>query len=247
MSWCGTNAHFFYAMEQQQKIHNGPPKNPGLLKLIRAKTEGNWKPSIEELKKGFRGWHQRGYLPHFDAPGITQFVTFQLHDSFPVSRHAEWKTILGEPDNSAKRRKLEAWLDRGYGKCWLRDVAVAEVVERILLEADGRDYRMAAWSVMPNHVHLVVDIWAVPLGKLIDGWKGKSARLSNVFLGRSGKFWQEDYYDTAIRDDSHLNRAIRYTEQNSVKAFLVKTAREWSRSSAYHRDEFGRLPWHRGV
>jgi hypothetical protein len=133
-------------METPKPIRRLPPKNLGLLELVRAKTRQNWKPSVGELKKGFRGWHQRGYLPHFDAPGVTQFVTFQLHDSFPSRLHAEWNLILSEPDDSAKRKKLEAWLDRGYGKCWLRDVVVAEVVERILLEADGRDYRMEAWT-----------------------------------------------------------------------------------------------------
>jgi hypothetical protein len=64
----------------------------------------------------------------------------------------------------------------------------------------------------------------------------------NLHLRRSGKFWQEDYYDTLIRDDTHRKRAIRYTEQNSVKAFLVKTAHEWPYCSARHRDAFERLP-----
>ena len=162
-------------MESPKPIHRTPPKNVGLLELIRAKRERNWKPSVEELKKGFRGWHQRGYLPHFDAPGVTQFVTFQLHDAFPVTLRAEWETILREPDDSAKRKKLEAWLDRGHGECRLRQRNVAELVENILLEADGRDYRMQAWVVMPNHVHLVVDVWGVPLMKLISGWKGRSS------------------------------------------------------------------------
>jgi len=36
--------------------------------LIPQKRMHNWKPSGAELKKGFRGWHQRGFLPHFDAP-----------------------------------------------------------------------------------------------------------------------------------------------------------------------------------
>ena len=98
-------------MESPKSIRRTPPKNVGLLELIRAKRERDWKPSVEELKNGFRGWHQRGYLPHFDAPGVTQFVTFQLHDSFPVTRRAEWETILRERDDSAKRKKLEAWLD----------------------------------------------------------------------------------------------------------------------------------------
>jgi hypothetical protein len=84
-----------------------PPKNLGLLELIRAKHEWNRKPSVKELKKGFRGWHQRGYLPHFDAPGVTQFVTFQLHDSLPVTRRAEFEALLKEPDYFVKRRKLK--------------------------------------------------------------------------------------------------------------------------------------------
>ncbi|MBI2949434.1 MAG: hypothetical protein HYY23_17485 [Verrucomicrobia bacterium] len=155
-----------------------------MLELIRAKREWDWKPSIEELKKGFRGWHQRGYLPHFDAPGVTQFVTFQLCDSFPVTRRAEFEAILKDPDDSTKRRKLEAWLDRGHGECWLRHPDVAELVEGTFLQGDGHEYRMQAWVIMPNQVHLIADVWDVPLVKLINGWKGKSSREANKLLGR---------------------------------------------------------------
>jgi len=222
-----------------------PPKNPGLLALIRAKRQWCWKPTLEELRQGFRGWHQRGYLPHFDAPGVTQILTFMLTDSFPVSRRAEWEPILRDPDGSAKRRKLEAWLDRGCGACWLRRSDVAEVVEQVLLAADGQGFRMQAWVVMPNHVHLVVDVWVVPLVKLVNGWKGKSARLANEILGRRGPFWQEDYFDTVVRSGSHLAQAIRYTERNPSKAALVEDPRAWLWSSARRRDEYARLPWQR--
>ena len=158
-------------MESPKPIRRTPPKNLGLLELIRAKRERGWQPSIAELKKGFRGWHQRGFLPHFDAPDVTQFVTMQLHDSFPVTRRTELEAILKKPDDSAKRRKLEAWLDRGHGECWLRRQNVAELIETVFLETDGHDYRMQAWIIMPNHVHLVVDVWDVPLVTLINGWK----------------------------------------------------------------------------
>jgi putative transposase len=190
---------------------------------------------------------QRGYLPHFDAPGVTQFITFQLHDAFPVTRRAELEAVLKEADDSTKRRKVEAWLDRGRGECWLRRREVAEIVGQVLLGADGQDYRMQAWVVMPNHVHLVVEVRDVPLTKLIHGWKGKSSREVNKALNRAGSFWQEDYYDTVIRDEAHLKRAIRYTEQNPVKAFLTKDARKWPWSSARLRDEYERLPWQRVV
>ena len=232
-------------MKSPEQVRRMLPKNVGLLELIRCKRERDWRPSVEELKKGFRGWHQRGYLPHFDAPGVTQFVTFQLHDAFPVTKRAELEAILKEIDVSLKRRKLEAWLDRGHGERWLRRHGVAELVEKILLEADGRDYRMQTWVIMPNHIHLVVDIWDVPLVKLINGWKGKSSREANRLLGRHGQFWQEDYYDTLIRDEAQLKRAIRYTEQNPAKAYLTTAAREWLWSSARDRDKYERLPWQR--
>lgn len=232
-------------MESPKRIRRTPPKNLGLLELIRAKREWDWKPSLAELKLGFRGWHQRGFMPHLDAPGVTQFVTFQLEDSFPVTCRTEFEAILREPDYSAIRRKLEACLDRAHGGCWLRRPNVAEVVERVLLQADGRDYRMQAWVVMPNHVHLVVDVWDMPLVKLINGWKGKSSREANKLLRRSGKFWQKDYFDVLVRDEAHLKRAVRYTEQNPVKAYLTTSAREWMWSSARHRDEYERLPWQR--
>lgn len=31
-----------------------------------------------------KGWHARGYLPHFDSPETVQFVTFGLFDSLPA-------------------------------------------------------------------------------------------------------------------------------------------------------------------
>ncbi len=78
----------------------------------------------------------------------------------------------------------------------------------------GAGIGMRAWVIMPNHVPLVVEVWDVPLAKLINGWKGGSSRAANALLNRTGKFRQEDYYDTLIRDEAHLKRAIRYAEQN---------------------------------
>ena len=149
---------------------------------------------------------------------------------------------MREKDDSSKRKQLEAWLDRGHGACWLRRNEVAEAIGHVLLQADGRDYRLQAWVVMPNHVHLVLDVWDVPLAKLTGGWKGKSSRIANLLLKRRGQFWQEDYFDTLIRDEAHLKSAIRYTEQNPVKASLARTSRDWVWSSARRRDESESLP-----
>jgi putative transposase len=196
------------------------------------------KPEPQPRRAGpFLGWHERGYLPHFDAPYVSQFVT--------VTRRPEWEGILNESDDSQRRRKLEAWLDRGHCKCWLRRADLASLVEEKLRESDGKTYRLQAWAVMPNHLHLVVDVWATPLSKLLNLWKGGSARAANLALDRRGRFWEREYFDTLICDGEHLKRAIRYTENNPVKAALVAERKAWRWCSARWRDEYERLPWQR--
>jgi REP element-mobilizing transposase RayT len=122
---------------------------------------------------------------------------------------------------------------------------VASLVEAKLRADDGKTYQLQAWAVMPNHVHLVVDVWDLPLSKLLNLWKGASARAANLALKRRGHFWEREYFDTLIRDEAHLGRVIRYTESNPVKARLAHERRAWRWGSARWRDEYGRLPWPR--
>jgi len=220
-----------------------PLGNIGLRRLIEAKRAGNATLGPAMMRRGFRGWHERGYLPHYDAPHVTQIATFMLADSFPVERRAEWEPFLEEADESLRRRKLEAWLDRGMGECWLRQSRVATLVEEKLRQFDGDQYRLQAWVLMPNHVHLVVDVRDTPLSQLVKHWKSGAARKANLVLGRRGAFWQEDYFDTRIRDGPHLAQAIRYVEQNPTKANLVRDPRGWPWSSSRLRDGYNRLPW----
>jgi putative transposase len=145
----------------------GPPHNPGPNKLIEAKREWHHSPDAEAEERESLGWHERGYLPHFDAPNVTQFVTFMLHNAFPVTRRREWEFFVREHDESLRKRKLEVWLDRGCGECWLQRPDVAGQVEQVLRAEDGQTYRLRAWTLMPNHVHLVVEVWQTPLSKLL--------------------------------------------------------------------------------
>jgi putative transposase len=92
---------------------------------------------------------------------------------------------------------------------------------------------------------LVVDVWATPLSKLVNSWKGASARAGNLALRRRGHFWGREYFDTLIRDGEHLKRAVRSTENNPVKAALVAERKAWRWGSACRRDEYERLPWQR--
>lgn len=202
-----------------------------------------WDEPLSEADKanGFLEWHERGYLPHCDMPGLTQLVTCRLHDSLPASRQGEWKHLLSIEDAKERRAKLEEWLDRGYGECHLRNPQVAGIAEETLLHHHSARFELLAWCVMPNHVHLLVHVWDWPLAQILQNWKSVSAVESNKGLNRSGTFWQREYWDTFMRDQDQEARAVRYIEGNPVRARLCRTNEEWRYSSARFRDKFGSL------
>jgi REP element-mobilizing transposase RayT len=88
---------------------------------------------------------------------------------------------------------------------------------------------------MPNHVHVVIEpLQGERLGEIVSSWKRFTARRANERLGQEGRFWQEDYWDRFIRNETHLSAA--YVENNPVKAGLVNDARLWLWSSARRRE-----------
>jgi REP element-mobilizing transposase RayT len=196
--------------------------------------EGPLEPGEADLERQLasKGWHTRGYLPHYDKPGTLQMLTFRLADAMPASRRHEWEALRRIEDERERRTKLEAYLDLGYGECVLKDPRCAAAVEEVVFRFDGERYRLAAWAVMPNHFHVLVEIWTITLGELTKAWKGVSACKMNRILGRAGQLWQEDYWDRYIRDEEHFRKARLYIESNPVKAGLARMAAEWPWSSA---------------
>jgi putative transposase len=188
--------------------------------------------AAHEESIGSKGWYTRGYLPHCDKPGTMQMVTFRLADAMPAARRSEWEALIDIGDERERRTKLEAYLDKGYGSCALRNPRVATAIEEVLLRFDGQRYRMAAWVIMPNHLHALFELWEMPLGQLLKAWKGTSANMANAILGRHGTFWQTEYWDRYMRDEEHFRKARHYIEWNPVKAGLVGHPAEWPFGSA---------------
>ena len=135
-----------------------------------------------------KGWYRRGYLPHFEGEAI-QHVTFHLADSLPVD---VLRRLTAEVEAAAEREgledvrksqsgdwrsreyriRVEAWLDAGHGSCVLAEAAVGAMVENSLTFFDGQRYKLLAWVVMPNHVHVLfqpMDGWSV--AKIVASWK----------------------------------------------------------------------------
>ena len=107
------------------------------------------------------------------------------------------------------------------------------MVEKALLHFDGDRYRVLAWCVMPNHVHVVVEtMGAYRLSEVMHSWKSFTSKQANQILGRNGTFWMAEYFDRFVRDEDHLRAAIAYVHQNPVKAGLVRESTDWRFSSA---------------
>jgi putative transposase len=219
----------------------GPPHNPGLRGLVKGKRRWSSPPEVENLKQGFRGWNERGYLPHRDEPGLTQFVTFRLADSFPEALRPEWEQLLKIEDDQQRRAELEAYLDRGRGECHLSKPEIASLVEDAVRFFHGERYDLHAWVVMPNHVHVLFKVDATPMAEILESWKKYTSQTANRLLNRRGEFWQADYWDTFMRDSEHELETRNYIENNPAKAGLVLDPKTWQWSSARFRDEYGVL------
>jgi putative transposase len=92
--------------------------------------------------------------------------------------------------------------------------------------------RCLAYCLMDNHIHLIL----VPLDN--DGLRTTLAPLHTRFANRinrmqgwSGHLFEGRYWSYPM-DDAHLMQAVRYVENNPVKAGLVKRAEDWRWSSA---------------
>lgn len=218
-----------------------PPYNPGLRDLVQGKRKWAGKSPSELGRLGFAGWHERGYLPHRDEPGLTQFVTFRLCDSFPRCLRSEWEHLYQIEDDRQRKKALEDYLDKGKGSAWLKRPEVAGIVEDALRIFHGERYELRAWVVMPNHVHVLLKTTGASMGLIIASWKKYTALKINNLLGRSGRFWQQDYWDTYMRDAGHELKTRRYIENNPARAGLEKGGLSWLWSSARFRDDYMRL------
>ncbi|HLC75677.1 MAG TPA: transposase [Candidatus Peribacterales bacterium] len=188
---------------------------------------------------------QGAYLPHWTKEGATYHVRFRLADSMPQHILKEWqeekKELLlkreqkkGGLTKSEEERlrelsseKVEHYLHQGYGACFLRQDLVAKIVANALRKNDGKQYRLIAWCIMPNHVHVILTPLTQELHRIVNTWKSASARKSNRFLKRAGAFWQTEYFDHLIRNEENFHHAIEYVWNNPTEAGLKEWKWRW--------------------
>ena len=175
-------------------------------------------------------WRSRGYLPHFDTPDLVQHIVFRLADSHPVKISED----IARSRHDDHAIAFDAVLDAGHGRRDLARPEIGSLVQTALISFDGARYRLGAWCVMPNHVH-VLEVMKPGYGleRIVHSWKSYTAKEANRVLGRVGRFWAPEYFDPFMRDDEHLAGTAAYFEGNPVKAGLCESVGDWLFSSAW--------------
>lgn len=108
-------------------------------------------------------------------------------------------------------------------------------LEWLDLYAKKNSLSILAYCLMSNHVHFIVIPEAeYSLARTFNACHMRYAQYFNKKRKVFGHLWQGRFY-SCILSESHLYAAIRYIENNPVRAHLVKRAWDWKWSSArYH-------------
>jgi REP element-mobilizing transposase RayT len=166
----------------------------------------------------------------------------------------EVKDIHIQQSQSAQLRKLyferfNTLLDNASSEpTWLKEPEVGTIVKEAIHHRDGELYNLLAYCIMPNHVHLLFELLSCDVSRLAESTNEKKGRDSvssymvtkimgslkkytalraNLFLNRSGAFWQHESYDHVIRDNNELENTLWYILYNPVKASLVNEWEKW--------------------
>jgi putative transposase len=177
------------------------------------------------------------HLPHWQPPGKELSVTWRLADSLP---RLFWRSCK-QPTDGRRFVEYDRALDaERYGPRWLREPRVAELMVQAFRHGEDvrQFYRLLAFVVMPNHVHLLLKA-NVPLQKITQSLKGFTAFQAHKVLGRRGEpFWQDESFDHWVRNPVELNKILHYIENNPVTAGLVPHPQDWPWSSAVFRKSY---------
>jgi REP element-mobilizing transposase RayT len=179
----------------------------------------------------------RRNLPHVFPKGAAIFVTWRLKGSLPAAVIIEARSAANLTDGQRFAR-IDKFLDGSTrGPLWLREKRIAEdicaTIERAA-EPPLLHYVLHEYVVMPNHVHLLITPRA-EMKVIMQSLKGNTAHFANRILGRSGSFWQIEYYDHFCRDADEFDNIRSYIARNPVKAGLSASPEDWPWSSAARR------------
>ena len=196
-----------------------------------------------------QGWHSRNYLPHFEAGPSIQHITYRLADSLPkeaITRMQGQCEELNLKDSSKAcelRQRIEDFLDSGHGSCILQHPDIAHIVVQSWMYFDESRYRLLAWVVMPNHVHVLIeplDGWSI--GTIVGSWKSYTGRQINGWLKRHREGREEEEKSKSqagARRSQESQAGARRSQESQAGARRSRESQAGSRRSQERQCDLG--------
>jgi REP element-mobilizing transposase RayT len=83
-------------------------------------------------------------------------------------------------------------------------------------------FHLYAYALMKNHLHLLVEVEEVPLGRIMQSLLFRYTRYFNRLHGEVGHLFQGRYKAILCDKDAYLLELVRYIHLNPVRAKIVK-------------------------
>jgi len=207
--------------------------------------------------------YYRQRLPHIQPIGASFFVTFRLYGSIPYAHLGKLKEEYQKKIIEAKclkdlkaknsllfdiRKRYLFQIDQLLhkivnGPIVLSQKEILDKTKEVLHRFDGEFYDLICYSIMSNHVHILIDTSIqikedqyfdeftdkfTTLDQIMKRVKAPIARFANTILNTSGQFWERESYDIYIRNEIMKSNVISYILENPVKAKLVESWEDYS-------------------
>lgn len=110
-------------------------------------------------------------------------------------------------------------------------------LERLQRYRERFGFRILAYCLMDNHVHLALERGPVSLSRVMLALHGSYSQYFNRRHGRVGHLFQGRYKATLVERDRYLLALVRYIHENPVKAGVVERPDRygWSSDRFYRR------------
>ena len=116
-----------------------------------------------------------------------------------------------------------------------------DYLRRLALYRQKLEFRVLAYCLMDNHVHLAIETGQVPLSRIMACLQSSYTQYFNRRHRRVGHLFQGRYKAFLIEKDLYALALLRYIHENPVKAGVVAAPQEYEWSSdRYYRRGKGR-------
>lgn len=86
------------------------------------------------------------------------------------------------------------------------------------LKTERYDFKLYAYCIMDNHVHMLIEVKDVPLSLIMQGIQQSYTQRYNIKYMRGGHVFQQRYKGILCDKEGYLLQLIIYIHNNPVKA-----------------------------